>query len=172
MLKKKKPKVKNTRWKKLKRQTLFYCCVLSMTYYFWFLLFPGFDPWVGKIPWRRKWQPTPVLLPGKFHGLRSLVDYSPWGHKESDTTEQLHFHFSAFPKKMTDNFKVILGTIILSPIFQNIIYMYLEIDEEKGIYRYQFSSVQFSHSVVSNSLQPHGLQHARLPCPWPNLRAC
>jgi len=45
------------------------------------------DPWVGKIPWRRKWQPTPVLLPGKFHGLRSLVGYSPWGHKESDTTE-------------------------------------------------------------------------------------
>ena len=37
----------------------------------------GFDPWVGKIPWRRKWRPTPVLLPGKFHGLRSLVGYSP-----------------------------------------------------------------------------------------------
>ena len=37
----------------------------------------GFDPWGGKIPWRRKWQPTPVLLPGKFHGLRSLVGYSP-----------------------------------------------------------------------------------------------
>ena len=48
---------------------------------------PGFDPRVGKIPWRRKWQPTPVLLPGKFHGLRSLVGYSPWGCKESDTTE-------------------------------------------------------------------------------------
>ena len=40
---------------------------------------PRFNPWVGKIPWRRKWQPTPVLLPGKFHGLRSLVGYSPWG---------------------------------------------------------------------------------------------
>ena len=52
---------------------------------------PGFDPWVGKIPWRRKWQPTPVLLPRKFHGWRSLVDYSPWGCKELDTTEQLHF---------------------------------------------------------------------------------
>ena len=45
--------------------------------------------WVGKIPWRRKWQPTPVLLPGKSHGWRSLVGYSPWGRKESDTTEQL-----------------------------------------------------------------------------------
>ena len=54
---------------------------------------PRFDPWVGQIPWRRKWQPTPVLLPGKSHGQRSLVGYSPWGHKESDATEQLHFHF-------------------------------------------------------------------------------
>ena len=44
--------------------------------------------------WRRQWQPTPVLLPGKFHGPRSLVGYSPWGRKESDTTERLHFHFS------------------------------------------------------------------------------
>ena len=42
---------------------------------------------------RRKWQPTPVVLPGESHGQRSLVGYSPWGHKESDTTERLHFHF-------------------------------------------------------------------------------
>ena len=43
---------------------------------------------------RRKWQLTLVLLPGKSHGWRSLVGYSPWGHKESDMTERLHFHFS------------------------------------------------------------------------------
>ena len=43
-----------------------------------------------KIPLRRKWQPTPVLLPGKSHGWKSLVGYSPWGPKESDMTEQLH----------------------------------------------------------------------------------
>ena len=49
-------------------------------------------PWVGKIPWRRKWQPTPVFLPGESHGQRSLVGYSPRGHKESDTTERLHFY--------------------------------------------------------------------------------
>ena len=48
-----------------------------------------FDPWVGKIPWRREWLHTPVFLPGKFHGQRSLEGYSPWGRKESDTTEQL-----------------------------------------------------------------------------------
>ena len=46
-----------------------------------------FDPWVGKIPWRREWQPTPVFLPGESHGQRSLAGYSPWGHKELDTTE-------------------------------------------------------------------------------------
>ena len=43
---------------------------------------------------RRQWQPTPVLLPGKSHGRRSLVGCSPWGHEESDMTERLHFHFS------------------------------------------------------------------------------
>ena len=46
-------------------------------------------PWVGKIPWRRKWQPTPVCLPGESHGWRTLMGYSPWGHKELDTTEGL-----------------------------------------------------------------------------------
>ena len=43
---------------------------------------------------RRQWHPTPVLLPGKSHGWRSLVGCSPWGHEESNTTERLHFHFS------------------------------------------------------------------------------
>ena len=48
------------------------------------------NPWVRKMPWRRAWQPTPVFLPGKSHGQRSLAGYSPWSHKESDTTEQAH----------------------------------------------------------------------------------
>ena len=46
-----------------------------------------FDPWVRKIPWRRIWQPTPVFLPGEFHGQRSLVSFSLWGCKELDMTE-------------------------------------------------------------------------------------
>ena len=50
---------------------------------------PGFGPWVGKIPWRRERLPTPVFLPGEFHGL-----YSPRGHKESDITKQLSLHFT------------------------------------------------------------------------------
>ena len=44
-------------------------------------------PWVGKIPWKRAWQPTPVSLPGESHGQRSLAGCSPWGQKESDTIE-------------------------------------------------------------------------------------
>ena len=47
----------------------------------------GFHPWVEKIPWRRAWQSTPVVLSGDYHGQRSLVGYSPWGSKELDMTE-------------------------------------------------------------------------------------
>ena len=55
---------------------------------------PGFGPWVGKIPWRREWQPTPVFLPEEYHGQRSLLGYSPWGCKESDMTERLSLSLS------------------------------------------------------------------------------
>ena len=51
----------------------------------------GFNPCVEKIPWRREWQPTPVFLLREVHGQRNLVGYSPWDHKESDTTERLFF---------------------------------------------------------------------------------
>ena len=47
----------------------------------------GFNAWVGKIPWRRAWQPTPVFLPGEYHGQGRLVGYSPWGNKKLDKTE-------------------------------------------------------------------------------------
>ena len=59
-------------------------------------LIPGFNPWVRKIPWRRKWQPTPVFSPGESHGWRSRVGYSPPGRKKSDRTERLHFHFHLY----------------------------------------------------------------------------
>ena len=52
-----------------------------------------FDPWIGKIPWRRAWKPTPVFLPGQSHGQRTLVGYSSWDHKELDMTKGLHFLF-------------------------------------------------------------------------------
>ena len=54
---------------------------------------PRFDSWVRKVPWRRKWQSTPALLPGKSHGRRSLIGYSPWGCKDLGMTERLHLHF-------------------------------------------------------------------------------
>ena len=81
---------------------------------------PGFDPWVGKIPLEKEMQSTPVLLPGKSHGQRSLVGYSPWGRKELDTTERLHFHFP-FPFisccwKQEDHWLVLGNTLIKQKI--------------------------------------------------------
>ena len=66
----------------------------------------GFDPWVRKILWRGAWQPTPVTLPGKAHGQRSPVGYSPWGHKESNKTEateqaRLHAPLASPPSPTT-----------------------------------------------------------------------
>ena len=55
---------------------------------------PGFDPWVGKIPWRRKWQPTPVFLPGESHGWRSLVGYSPQVAKNQTQLSNFTFTFT------------------------------------------------------------------------------
>ena len=63
----------------------------------------GFDRWVGKIPWRRERLPTPIFWSGEFHGL-----YSPWGHKESDTAEQLSFHFKS----------LLLCLILCSPLHE------------------------------------------------------
>ena len=70
-----------------------------------------FEPWVGKTPWRRAWQPTPVFLPGESCGQRSLVGYSPWGPKELDTTEETwhtraHFDLSeAKPQSVNGTFE-------------------------------------------------------------------
>ena len=61
------------------------CCVFLDFSIIFFIC--GLDPWVGKIPWGRTWQPTPVFLPGESHRQRSLVGCIPWGRKESDTTE-------------------------------------------------------------------------------------
>ena len=71
---------------------------------------PEFNPWVWKIPWRRAWQPIPVFLPGESHAQRSLAVYSPWGHKEFDTTEQLSTHAT------------ILNLHVFSPVISFCIY--------------------------------------------------
>jgi len=63
------------------------------------------------IYWRRQWQPTPILLTGKSHGLRSLIGCSAWGREELDTTEQLHFHFHALEKEMATHSSVLAWRI-------------------------------------------------------------
>ena len=77
---------------------------------------PRLHPWVEKIPWRREWQPTPVFLPGEFHGQRSLVGCSPWGFKELDTPEQLSLHF----QKNTNQYKgwLITSFFLICPFGQ------------------------------------------------------
>ena len=73
---------------------------------------PGFDPWVWKIPWRRKWQPIPVFLLGKFHRQRRLAGYSPRNSKESDRTEQLTlslFHLHKLGKCFMEKVGTVLG---------------------------------------------------------------
>ena len=77
------------------------------------------DPWVGKIPWRRKWQLTPVFLSGKSHGQRSLVGYSSQSHKESDMTE----HYIGYIRHCSFMFalKYLISStlLILHPNFEN-----------------------------------------------------
>ena len=71
-----------------------------------------FNPRVGKMPWRREWQPTAVFLPGQFHGQRSLAGYSPWGSKTWDTTKQLTLSF--FP---LDGIITVLDSLHFSSFF-------------------------------------------------------
>ena len=213
---------------------------------------PGFDPWDEKVPWKREWHPTPIFLAGEFHGQGSLVSYSPWGLKESDTTDQLiHFHdhwpflllisklllnlsskffisgtvlsdleflfsyllqlpflcccfpsvhlWSCFPLSFS-YFKVLICYIqhlgyselvsidwlfytftliwviflcfFLCPVIffcmvdiVDIMFLELQILLSSFKEYWILFSVLFSHSVMSNSLRPHELQHARLPCP-------
>lgn len=98
-----------------------------------------FNPWVRKIPWRRKWQPTPVLLPGKFYGWRNLIGYSPWDHRESDTTEWLCFHFQSsccWNRHIFLNVSIIISS---SPVFSKLVDQ-SNLTKLKGCFRV---SVQF-----------------------------
>ena len=72
----------------------------------------GFDPWAGKIPWRRKCQLTPIFLPGRSHGQSSLEGYSPWGGKESDMTERLstYAHTHTHTHTHTSSWNIVSNT--------------------------------------------------------------
>ena len=81
---------------------------------------PGFDPWFGKIPWRRAWQPTPAFLPGESHGQRSLGGYSPWGHKSQTRQTDYHFPYShAFKKGKKKNSVLLIFRFQLVRIILN-----------------------------------------------------
>ena len=117
---------------------------------------------------RRRWHPTPVLLSGESHGQRSVVGCSPWGREELDMTERLHFHFSLS----------CIGEGNGNPLQCSC----LENPRDGGAWwsavsgvaqsRTRLKRLSSSHSVVSDSVWPHGLQQARLPCPSPSPRAC
>ena len=109
----------------------------------------GFDPWVGKILWKRKWQPTPVFLLGKSHGWRSLAGYSPWGHKRMGHDLVTKQQLNRLEQRLANSpLKGQRETTLRPSSPYNL--------------RHHNCSVQFSLSVVSDSLRPHGLQHPRL----------
>ena len=72
-----------------------------------------FDSWVGTIPWSGRWQPTPVFLPGQFHGQRTLKGYSSWGCKESDMTEQAHTKFNQKPGSASEMSVLLYSSVSL-----------------------------------------------------------
>ena len=144
---------------------------------------------------RRQWHPTPALLPGKSHGWRSLVGCSPWGLKELDTTERLHFHFSLScfgegnvkplqcsclenPRDGGAWWAAVYGVAQsrtrlkrLSSSSSSSIYCQIQ-DEKISLYefcaKFKYLLVQFSSVTQScPTLRPHESQHARLPCPSP-----
>ena len=120
-------------------------------------------PWVRKIPWRRKWQPAPVFLPGKSHGQRSLVGHSSWGHEELDMIKHTHTQNLS---NLADPFSQLFWILIWScDLFS---FWPMAFGVVLGVPPLSSPSVsQFSHSVVSDSLRPHESQHFRPPCPSP-----
>ena len=88
----------------------------------------GFDPCIRKIPWRRNWQPTTVLLPGKFHGQRNLAGYSPWDHKKSATIERLSMQTQTYVDTNIDLDKTDVH-----------IYMYISKEKEERLLTTDFS---------------------------------
>ena len=92
---------------------------------------PGSTPWVGKISWRREWQPTPVFLPGESHGQRRLVGYSPWGRKESDMTEELTLSLF-FPTSGGNHFIMYINIKLLCCLLETNTILYVHYNSIKN----------------------------------------
>ena len=104
-----------------------------------------FDPWLGKVPWRRKWQPTPVSLSGKFHGQRSLADCSLWGRKESRATERTrHFSWCVYVFEVAEE---VQDNLIWSLLFSCLVLTF------RKKWRNFRSSCVISHQVLKSSNQ-------------------
>ena len=116
--------------------------------------------------WRRQWQPTPVLLPGKSHGPGSLVGCSPWGRKESGTTERLHFH-SSLSRLGEGSGSPLQGSCLENPrdggtwwaAISGVAQCQTPLKRLSSSSSSSRDSVQFSRSVMSDSLRPHESQH-------------
>ena len=120
----------------------------------------------------RQWHPTPVLLPRKSHGRRSLVGYSPWGREDSDTTGWLHFHFHALEKELATHSSVLSWRIPGTAEPCGLPSMGLNrvghdwSDLAAAAAASASCCIVLHHSVTSDSLQPQGLQPTMLLCPW------
>ena len=115
---------------------------------------PRSDPCVRKIPWRRKWQPTLVFLPGEFHGQRSLASYRPWGHKESDITERLSL------------------SLLTECLFSLEIHILKPSSQYDGICRQDFGEDNWFTKVESSweGLIPIWRNYTEPPCPFHHVR--
>ena len=103
--------------------------------------------WVGKILWRRAWQPTPVFLPGEFHWQRSLMGYSPWGHKEWDTTEATEHTYT-----FSDNIillKVFIGVLQQHLPFWSPVYGWVIVAWKRWVTGWSDPSLLWSPGEVS-----------------------
>ena len=143
---------------------------------------PKFDPWIGKVPWRRKWQHTPALLPGEFHGQKSLVSYSPWGRKESETTEWLTHIYGRF---RVHGSKAMAGLLLQNEFFSQkwccVRWSYSEALQSGNVYQHDkclclWRHVAASIGVGGSSFQSSGLllQHLDyfVPCELNNCMSC
>ena len=125
-----------------------------------------FNPWVRKIPWRRKWQPTPVFLAGKSHGQRSLAGYNPWGGEELDTTEHKLTWRTAGLRQFSTDHKL--------PLFpqKNQSFTYLAILEEDVADFSCYASMRFvgpSFNCSPCSSHHHSIWTHTGPSPWEDV---
>ena len=135
-----------------------------------------FDPWVRKIPWRRKWQPTPVLLPGESNGQRSLADYRPWGHKRkwtwfSDYTTKITHgarNICLPPRASVPGWEHLL--LLLLSHFSRVRLGFSRQEHWSGLPfpspMHKSEKLKWSRSVMSDCSRHHGLQPTRLLHPW------